>query len=146
MKEYKKTDIPEIVIRILIVLAFAAATVLCAVFFVLTNNKTFKRNISRQATDRIISGITASAETLSEDGEDSEFSEVNELLGEMTESDRNRIADIIENHMSADTLSEMAKAFSEGDEEKLERFAKKNLTPKETHDLIKIAEKYGLIE
>ena len=146
MKEYKKTDITEVVIRILIVLAFAAATVLCAVFFVLTNNKTIKRNISRRATERIINGVTASAEAFSEDGEESELSEVSELLGEMTESDRNRIADIVENHMSTDTLTEMARAFSEGDEEKLERFAKKNLTPKEQHDLIKIAEKYGLIE
>ena len=146
MKEYKKTDFTEIVIRTLIVFAFIAATVLCAAIFILTNNKTVRRTISRRATEKIISGVTAQSDMLSEYDEDGELEEVSELLGEMTESDRNRIADIVENHMTPDTLSEMAKAFSNGDEEKLASFAKKNLTPTEQRDLMKIAEKYGLIE
>ena len=146
MKEYKKTDIPELVIRILMVLAFAAATVLCAFIFITANNKTVKREISRRATEKMISQAAARLGEYDEEGEEGESDEVSSLLEEMTESDRNRIADIVQNHMDAETLSEMAKALSKGDEEKLEAFAKENLTRTEQHDLMKIAEKYGLIE
>ncbi len=146
MKYRKKTDLAEIVIRALIVIAVAAATVMCAVIFTILNNKTIKREISRRATDKMISEAASRLGEYDEDGEEPAEDEVGALLDEMTESDRNRIADIVQNHMDAETLSEMAKALSKGDEEKLEAFAKENLTRTEQHDLMKIAEKYGLLE
>ena len=58
----------------------------------------------------------------------------------MSEEDKEVVTEIVENHMDAESVTEVMGYVSEGDKDGLMRYAAENLTPEE---IAKLAEMYG---
>ena len=94
-----------------------------------------KGSVKKAAAEKTVDILTENAVKVA--GEDSE---VAQILENMSEEDKEVVTEIVENHMDAESVTEVMGYVSEGDKDGLMRYAAENLTPEE---IAKLAEMYG---
>ena len=97
-----------------------------------------KKTIKRAAAQKTMDVITENVEKIAGNNP-----QVAEVLESLTEEDKEAVAEIIENHLDAESVGEVMGYVSEGDEEALIKYASENLTQEEISDLLELYGKYA---
>ena len=97
-----------------------------------------KDSVKKAAAEKTVDMITENAEKIAADNP-----KVAEVLENMTEEDKEVGTEIIENHMDAETVSEVSGYVADGDQDALIKYAAENLTPEEMAQLLELYGKYG---
>ena len=97
-----------------------------------------KGSVKKAAAEKTVDILTENAVKVA--GEDSQ---VAQILENMSEEDKEVVTEIVENHMDAESVTEVMGYVSEGDKDGLMRYAAENLTPEEIAKLAELYGKYG---
>ena len=99
-----------------------------------------KKEATHVAAKKTVDIITDNPEKIAGDNQ-----QIKKVIESMTDEDKEKVTEIIENHMDAETTTEIIQYVKEGDREALMEYAQENLTAEEITDLIEMYGKYSNI-
>ena len=97
-----------------------------------------KKKVSHVAAEKTVEMILADPEMIAGDNK-----EIKKVLESMTDEDKEVVAGIIENHMDAETVTEVMGYVNSGDKEAIMKYVSENLSVEETMELIQMYGKYS---
>ena len=97
-----------------------------------------KSSVKKAAAEKTVEVLTENAAKVA--GEDSK---VTQVLENMSEEDKEVVTEIVENHMDAESVTEVMGYVNDGDKDGLMRYAAENLSPEELAQLAELYGKYG---
>ncbi|MBQ6414965.1 MAG: hypothetical protein IJI01_07815 [Butyrivibrio sp.] len=97
-----------------------------------------KSSFKKAAAEKTVEVLTENAVKVA--GEDSQ---VTQILENLSEEDKEVVTEIVENHMDAESVSEVMGYVSDGDKDGLMKYAAENLSPEELAQLAELYGKYG---
>ena len=131
MKKRKKT--PKI--RVVILILELVALVALLLYFGKTK---IEKTIVHKTTDQVIETIvTDQARKMG-----ASDAEVQQVLNQITEDDKQVVEEIVLNHFDSDTIDKGTEYVLSGDVEGLKQYASQTLSPEETQELMNLYEKY----
>jgi len=68
--------------------------------------------------------------------------EIQKVLDTVSEEDKEKVEEIVQNHMDSDVVTQGTEYLQNGDIEGLKQFASEELSPEETQELMELYEKY----
>lgn len=95
-----------------------------------------KSKTKQVAADKAVDVIIDNADKVSGGNE-----QVQEILENLSDEDKEKVSEILENHMDQETISEVMEYVKEGDQESLLKYAAENLTLEEMTELMEIYDK-----
>ena len=97
-----------------------------------------KKEATHVAAEKAVDVITKNADKIAGGNED-----VKKVIESISEEDKEVITEIIENHMDAETATEVMGYVQEGDQAALMEYATENLSPEEIMELMEMYGKYA---
>lgn len=94
-----------------------------------------KQKVESAVTDRLLNEAIQAA------GVDSET--VQEIVNSMDPEDKQKVEDIVDDHVNAETIKDVQGYISDGDTQGLKQYAKSQLNDQEQAELYDIAKKYA---
>ncbi len=97
-----------------------------------------KKEVSHIAAEKTVDMITKNPEKIAGDNK-----EIKKVLESMSDEDKEVVTEIIENHMDAETATEIMGYVTDGDKAALMEYAGENLSAEEVMDLMELYGKYS---
>ena len=97
-----------------------------------------KTSFKKSAAEKTVEVLTENAVKVA--GEDSQ---VTQILENLSDEDKEVVTEIVENHMDAESVTEVMGYVSDGDKDGLMKYAAENLSPEELAQLAELYGKYG---
>ncbi len=97
-----------------------------------------EQGVKKIVAEKTVDVITKSVDKIAETNP-----EAAEIIESMSEEDKEVVTQIIENHIDAETVSEVMGYVQDGDKDAIIDYAAENLTPEEISQLIDLYGKYG---
>ncbi|WP_026516132.1 hypothetical protein [Butyrivibrio sp. MC2021] len=114
--------------------------VLCVVImiFIKVALPMIKQKTKQVAAEKTVEVLTDHAEIIAGDNE-----KVKEAIGNMSKEDKETLAGIVEEHMDAETVTEVMEYVNNNDKEGLIEYATENLSQEEIEKLMGLYKKYS---
>lgn len=128
-KRKKKKSFLGTVFKTIVILGIIALIIYFAGGYV-------KKKIEEKAAQEIVNQLAAS-DTALPDGESAK-----DVYNSMSDEDKQKVQDIVDNHLDAKTASDIQSYVTKGDTEGLKDYARQNLSSDEQQELLEMYDKY----
>ncbi len=134
-KNIRKNNKEKALVKAIAVILILIVVVL---LFIKLGMPIVKKNLKKAAAEKTMDVIIDNSDKIA-----AENPEVAKILDKLSDEDKEKVTQIIENHMDAESVKEVMGYVSEGDKESLIKYAAENLTPEEMLELANIYGKYA---
>ena len=114
-----------------------AAVILVLVVFIKVAIPAVKHKAKEAVAEKAVETVFENAGKIPGAGE-----KIEEITSKMSEEDKQKVTEIVEEHMDAETVTEVMQYVNEGDESGLMQYAAENLSPEEIKELTDMYQKY----
>ncbi len=98
--------------------------------------------IIKEQTKKVVADKTVDAVTENIDKIAADNPEIQQVVDKMTEEDKEKVKEIVAEHVDSDTVTEVMEYVNSGDEQGLMEYAVENLSPDEISELMELYNKY----
>ncbi len=98
--------------------------------------------IIKEQTKKVVADKTVDAVTENIDKIAADNPEIQQVVDKMTEEDKEKVKEIVAEHVDSETVTEVMEYVNNGDEQGLMEYAVENLSPEEISELMDLYNKY----